>query len=42
MVIPKFANYIDTEILIAVLSGKLIEVNKKTSIDIDYEKKSKY
>ena len=41
-VIPKYANYKDMELLIAVFQGRLIDISKKNTVDLDYDKKEKY
>ncbi|KRX08565.1 hypothetical protein PPERSA_13046 [Pseudocohnilembus persalinus] len=42
LVIPKYSNYLDTETLIAVFSGKIIDINKSNYVEIDYNKADKY
>ncbi len=40
--LPKYANYIDYEILVAAFSGKMIEVTKQNTVELDHDKKEQY
>ena len=40
--LPKFNNYSNMEVLIAIFKGMPIDCSKKNIVEIDYSKKDKY
>eukprot|EP00331_Platyophrya_macrostoma_P026640 CAMPEP_0176442712 /NCGR_PEP_ID=MMETSP0127-20121128/21988_1 /TAXON_ID=938130 /ORGANISM="Platyophrya macrostoma, Strain WH" /LENGTH=183 /DNA_ID=CAMNT_0017827797 /DNA_START=246 /DNA_END=797 /DNA_ORIENTATION=- len=40
--LPKYANYVDYELLVAAFSGKMIELTKQNTVEIDHDKKERY
>lgn len=42
IVIPKYCNYVNMEVLVAVLNGNTIDVSKKNIIEIEKEEKEDY